>query len=152
MAITKIKLVGFEKLARTNINFFAQMKLRNRWVIGKEAKRLSLQMKQVAPHDTYNLRNAIESREFINKPTGVVGAVVGITKETSRQHPEFRVGKNGQGWYPAFQEYGFYDRAGKYIRNSFVRPIMLGNRVKIKKTIKDAYNQIIKNRHLWAER
>ena len=152
MAITKIKLEGFEKLARTNKKFFMQMKKSNRSIIGKEARRLSVQMKQVAPTDKFNLRKAIEHREFLNKPTGVVGAVVGITREMSRQHPEFRVGKDGQGWYPAYQEYGFFDRSGKYIRNSFLRPIMLANRAKIKKAVKDAYNAVIKNRSLWAER
>ena len=152
MAVTKIKLEGFEKLVRTNKKFFAQMKKNNRSIIGREGKRLSKQMQQVAPHDENNLRKAIESREYVNLAKGVVGVVVGITREMSRRHPEFRVGKDGQGWYPAYQEYGFFDRSGRYIRNSFVRPIMLSNRAKIKKAVKDAYNSVIKNRSLWAER
>ena len=152
MAVTKIKLEGIEKLVRTNAKFFDQMKRSNKTVIGKEAKRLSKQMQQVAPHDKNNIRRAIESRIFISKPTGVVGAVVGITREMSRRHPEFRVGKDGQGWYPAYQEYGFFDKAGHFIKNSFVRPIMIGNRARIRRTMKNAYNTVLKNRSLWASR
>ncbi len=152
MAVTSIRLEGIEKLVQTNKKLFSVMKKSNRAIITREAKRMSKQMQQVAPHDENNIRRAIESRIFINKPTGVVGAVVGITRETSRQHPEFRVGKDGQGWYPAYQEYGFFDRAGKFIKNSFLRPIMLGNRTRIKRAIKDAYNSVIKNRALWAKR
>ena len=152
MAVTKIKLEGFERLAQTNKELLKQMRKSNKNIILKEARRLVVQMKQLAPHDKFNLRRAIESREMPNTPLGVVGIVAGITSEMNKRHPEFRVGKGEEGWYPAYQEYGFFDRSGRYIRNSFLRPIMLGNRARIKKAVKDAYNAVIKNRSLWAER
>ncbi len=152
MAVTKIKLEGFEKLAKTNKNLAKQLRRSNKSIIEKEARRLKVQMKQLAPTDSFRLRRAIEIRMMPKTPLGVEGAVIGITHESNQANPQFRVGKGGKGWYPAYQEYGFFDKSGKYVRNSFIRPVILGNRARIKKAVKDAYNAVIKNRSLWAER
>ncbi len=152
MAITTIKLEGIADLVATSKSFFAQMVKANSGIIVKEGKRLAHQMQVVAPHDKNNIRKAIESRVYATPKRGVIGVVVGITREMSRRHPEFRVGKDGQGWYPAYQEYGFFDRSGKYIRNSFLRPIMLANRSLIKRNVKNTYNRVIKNRSEWGGR
>ena len=151
--VTKIKLEGFEKLAKTNKKLYSQMKRSNKNIILREARRLKSQMKQLAPKDSHRLERAIEIRIMPNTPIGVVGTVVGITHETAQANEEqFRVGKGGKGWYPAYQEYGFFDRSGKYVRNSFIRPVILGNRARIKKVVKDAYNAVLKNRSAWASR
>ena len=152
MAVTSIRLEGFEKLAQTNKNFSKQMRRSNKSIILKEARRLKAQMKQLVPKDSHRLERAIEIRVMPNTPIGVVGTVIGITHEMSQANPQFRVGKDGKGWYPAYQEYGFFDRSGKYIRNSFIRPVILGNKARIKKAVKDVYNSVINNRSLWAKR
>lgn len=142
MPISKVKFEGVQKLLAKNKKLYLELSKENRRAIRAEAQILLKDMKRRAPKDKRKLVEALVIKVWKNI-FGVIGIVVGITKETTR--PEFYgTSSKGKRWfYPAAQEYGFRDRAGKFIINPFIRPTWDFNKRGMKSRIKKTYKAVI---------
>lgn len=142
MAISKVKFEGVEKLLANNKKLYLELSKENRRAIRAEAQVLLRDMKRRAPKDKRKLVEALVIKVWKNI-FGVIGIVIGITKETNR--PEFfGTSKKGKRWYyPAAQEYGFSDRSGKRIMNPYIRPTWDMNKRAMKTRVKKAYKAVI---------
>ena len=103
--ISRVKITGLQQLLKNSKTLALNLSKENRKVLSQEARTLRNTMRSRAPVKSGALKSAIVTKKWKDKD-GVTGWVVGITHETSRAHPEFRVGKGGESYYPASQEYG----------------------------------------------
>lgn len=132
--VSKIKIEGAAELIRKSNKLQLDLTNENRQVFANEARILRNLIRSKAPRLTGALRDAIVIKKWKDKD-GVVGYVVGITKESSR--PEFSVGK---AYYPASQEYGWNGHPG----HPYLRPSFDSRRHRIRNNAKLAYTKVLK--------
>lgn len=138
-----IKIQGIEQLMKNSKNLAIELDRTNRNVFNQEADKLVRVMKGKAPQDKGNIRDAIRKKIWKDE-NGVIGIVVGITKESSEGHPEFQVGKDKKSYYPASQEYGWeYPKGVFHKPHPYVRPAFDKNVNRIRTRVRKEYKGVI---------
>ena len=135
-----VKVKGIEELKKNIENLVVDLGKQNRRVFNREADKLLRIMKSKAPKDKLNIVDAIRKKTWKDEE-GVIGIVIGITKEGAKAHPEFSVGKGDKSYYPASQEYGWehpkgvFHKARPYIRPTFDENVN-GLKIRVRKEYK----------------
>jgi len=138
-----VKVQGIEQLIKNIKNLSVELDRTNKNVFNQEADKLVRVMKGKAPQDKGNIRDAIRKKIWKDE-NGVIGIVVGITKESSEKHPEFQVGKDKKSYYPASQEYGWeYPKGVFHKPHPYVRPAFDENVNQVKAKVKKEYKGVI---------
>ena len=133
--VSRIKVEGLALLRKNSKTLSLNLDRGNKRTLMQEARILRNIMRSNAPEKTGATKSALVTKKWKDKE-GVTGWVVGITRETSAEHPEFR---KGEYYYPASQEFG----TPFHPAHSFIRKAWNMRKNMIRSRLRTAYKSII---------